>query len=449
MDENENIDIIVDGVTFADVEQAGADGDTFANVADVETAAETMPSQTEFTPEPDTDPINDNIAEIDTTVSVSAGDRVIIALDANGTPTVIGVVGEGDETAQEIDYAQQWAVSALDAADAAQTAADEAAATAAAVNQHFWNDSNGAHVTDVTQEQWAAAVDDGFSDLSANKQYSNILINSLGVLLRSALQNLVSITRSAIAFFDGAGDVVATFGTNGATIGKAAGTHVGISNNVISLVGYNQTTDEQAALTIGAESGTYGLESTISAEDYLYIKSDHLTRLVAKYDVTGDYDHALSSVTTAARTTAGVDFCYARLVSHAWNNGAGAANHLSEINVTPFKIDINSDAVFLNNERLRAVKSVEYSSGAVSWSGGTIGTRAAQNSVNIEQSGWTPISVCISYVQASATFQPVVFFANTASTSNYTSVYCNFYRCTTAAYSHNTPLRFTVTYIKD
>lgn len=442
-------DITLDGVVFADAVQAGADGDTFAHIADEIDDTEEIPSGTFEESPTDDDPINGNTAEIDTTVSVSAGDRVIIALDANGTPTVIGVVGEGDETAQEIDYAQQWAVSALDAAAAAQTAADEAAATAAAVNQHFWSDTSGAHVTDVTQDEWAAAVDDGFSDLSANKQYSNVLLNSLGMLLRSALNNLVSITRSAIAFFDTAGDVIATFGANGATIGKAAGTHVGISNNVISLVGYNQTTDEQAALTIGAESGTYGLESTISAEDYLYIKSDHVTTLSAKYDVTGDYDHALSSVTTAARTTAGVDFCYARLVSHAWNNGAGAANHLSEINVTPFKIDIDSDAVFLNNERLRAVKSVEYSSGAVSWSGGTIGTRAAQNNVDIEISGWTPVSVCISYVQASATFQPVVFFANTASTSNYTSVYCNFYRCTTAAYSHNTPLRFTVTYIKD
>jgi hypothetical protein len=442
-------DITLDGVVFADAVQAGADGDTFAHIADEIDDTEVIPSGTFADSPTDDDPINGNTAEIDTTVSVSAGDRVIIALDSNGTPTVIGVVGEGDETAQEIDYAQQWAVSAIDAAAAAQTAADEAAATAEAVNQHFWSDTSGAHVTDVTQEEWAAAVDDGFSDLSANKQYSNVLLNSLGMLLRSALNNLVSITRSAIAFFDTAGDVVATFGTSGATIGKAAKTHIGISNNVISLVGYNQTTDEQAALTIGAEPGTYGLESTISAEDYLYIKSDHVTTLSAKYDVTGDYDHALSSVTTAARTTAGVNFCHASLLSHVWDNGAGGVDHLSEINVTPFKIDINSDAVFLNNERLRAVKSVEYSSGAVNWSGGTIGTRAAQNSVNIEISGWTPVSVCISYVQASATFQPVVFFANTASTSNYTSVYCNFYRCTTAAYSHNTPLRFTVTYIKD
>ena len=98
---------------------------------------------------------------------------------------------------------------------------------------------------------------------------------------------------------------------------------------------------------------------------------------------------------------------------------------------------------------MSTVKRVEYPSGSVSISSGTRGTRGAQLNVNIEQSGWTPVSVCISYVQDSSSVLPVVFFGNTASTSNYTSVYCNFYRCTTSAYSNATPLRFTVTYVKD
>lgn len=95
------------------------------------------------------------------------------------------------------------------------------------------------------------------------------------------------------------------------------------------------------------------------------------------------------------------------------------------------------------------VKRVEYSSGAVNWSGGTIGTRAAQNSVNIEVDGWTPVALSISYVASSSNYQPVVFFANAAGASTYTGVYCNFYRCTTSAYSNNTPLRFIVAYVKE
>lgn len=95
------------------------------------------------------------------------------------------------------------------------------------------------------------------------------------------------------------------------------------------------------------------------------------------------------------------------------------------------------------------VKRVEYDSGAVSWSSGTIGTRAAQTSVNIELSGWVPVAVSISYVAASSNYIPVVFFANAAGSSAYTGVYCNFYRCTTAAYSNSTPLRFVVEYVKE
>lgn len=102
--------------------------------------------------------------------------------------------------------------------------ADEAKAVANAINQHFWTDDNGAHVTDVTQDEWKAAVDDGFSDLSDQKPYYNQLSNSLGILLRSGLNNLASWTRSAIAFYDGEGNeaanIVARFGLDGAQIGK-------------------------------------------------------------------------------------------------------------------------------------------------------------------------------------------------------------------------------------
>lgn len=93
-------------------------------------------------------------------------------------------------------------------------------------------------------------------------------------------------------------------------------------------------------------------------------------------------------------------------------------------------------------------KRVEFDSGAVSWSSGTVGTRAAQLLVDVTDSGWKPVAVSISYVQASSTFHPLVFFSNTASTSNFDGVYCNFYRCTTSSYSNDYPLRFVVEYVK-
>ena len=107
--------------------------------------------------------------------------------------------------------------------------ADEAKAIAEATGQHFWDDDGGAHVTDVTREEWEEAEADDFSDLSDAKPYHNLLMNSLGILLRRALFNLVSISRSAIAFYDGTGNtashIVATFGIGGAQIGKTGAAH--------------------------------------------------------------------------------------------------------------------------------------------------------------------------------------------------------------------------------
>ena len=144
----------------------------------------------------------------------------------------------------------------------AKKTADEAEAVAVAVNQHFWDDDNGAHVTDVTQDEWKKAVDDNFSDLSDSKQYNNLLMNSLGILLRSALNNLVSITRSAIAFYDGLGNnaanIVAQFGSNGAQIGKISAAHSIIDADGQRFYGSDGST-ELANIGYGegaAQSGT-------------------------------------------------------------------------------------------------------------------------------------------------------------------------------------------------
>ena len=63
-------------------------------------------------------------------------------------------------------------------------------------------------------------------------------MNSLGILLRTALNNLVSITRSAIAFYDGTGNdasnIVARFGSNGAQIGKTGAAHLDLTSMSIT-----------------------------------------------------------------------------------------------------------------------------------------------------------------------------------------------------------------------
>lgn len=95
------------------------------------------------------------------------------------------------------------------ATQAARQVADEAKSVADAIGQHFWTGDDGVHVTQVTQESW-----------ETTPVGPNLLANSLGILLRTGLSNLVSVTQGAIAFYDGLGNaaanVVAQFGRDGA-----------------------------------------------------------------------------------------------------------------------------------------------------------------------------------------------------------------------------------------
>ena len=163
--------------------------------------------------------VENDVVELPCTPAVSEGQFVDIAI-VNGMPTVIGASGSGDAVAA--------------AADAAEAAATAAEAVANAVNQHFWTDGSGVHVTEVTQEDW-------LDPLSPNYQSgANQLSNSAGILLRDGLTNFAQLTPGETAFYDGAGNastnVVATFGTSGSVIGKAAESHAFIDYHSLQLV---------------------------------------------------------------------------------------------------------------------------------------------------------------------------------------------------------------------
>lgn len=136
--------------------------------------------------------------EVPTGPSVQEGDEVTVTLVGGGalkTPMVTSVSGEGD---------RQNAAIAL-----AKTVADAAQAVADAVNQHFFADTNGIHVTEVTQEDW-----------DESHTGANVLINSIGQLFRDGLNNLLTLTTEngarALTIWDGlgnaAGNVTALFG---------------------------------------------------------------------------------------------------------------------------------------------------------------------------------------------------------------------------------------------
>ena len=198
-----------------------------------------------------------------TAASVAPGDMVNVTVtggrltvDGNTTDPSAGVVRVrrveivADEAAETAGNAVRGAAAASQAALNAQRTADEAQAVAEATDQHFWSDTDGIHVTDVTQDKWK---DSGSADYHAGH---NILINSLGLLLRKALNNLVSITRSAIAFFDGEGNassnIVASFGAEGAQIGKADSSHIELGADSMSIVNEDGATMFDVDMDAGA-----------------------------------------------------------------------------------------------------------------------------------------------------------------------------------------------------
>lgn len=131
--------------------------------------------------------------EMPTDISLKAGDEVAVEI-VDGKPRVVGRIGWGDEL---------------------QGVADEALAVAQATGQYFWHDDSGAHVSTEALNPTGA---------------SNSLWNSLGLLIRKAANYLVSITPSAIAFYDGLGNaasnIVASFGSNGFQVGIAGESHL-------------------------------------------------------------------------------------------------------------------------------------------------------------------------------------------------------------------------------
>lgn len=140
-----------------------------------------------------------------TTTSVNSGDTVMVSTFGGSvlsTPVVTGVVGKGDAMQEAIN----------------------------ATNQYFWQRSDnpdgagaGAFVTEVPQDEFTDSTSPNF--LSG----PNSLWNSLGMLFRDGLTNLMAVLTSGVAIYDGLGNaasnIVASFTETGATIGRLAEGH--------------------------------------------------------------------------------------------------------------------------------------------------------------------------------------------------------------------------------
>jgi hypothetical protein len=171
-------------------------------------------------------PGTDGLVPASTTADVRADDAVTVEWWGNA----YHVTGNG--TSPSVGTRAARAMRRATAA--AAKVAGEAKGIADAVGQHFWADDNGVHVSN--------------EDGNATGE-RNILMNSLGILLRQGSAWLASFSDSAVSFFDGLGNeaanVVARFGRDGAQIGYADAAHVEISQNAMAVSTGNLVTDKR------------------------------------------------------------------------------------------------------------------------------------------------------------------------------------------------------------
>ena len=185
------------------------------------------------------------------TVNAAVGDTVQLRV-SGGSAWIVGnkTAPPTDDTTANV--ARTVAVEAKETADAvegiavsASTTATTAKTIAEGVNEHFWHDSGGAHVTEVTQEEWNDPGDPNYHN------GGNTLITTQGMAIRDGLTNL------------------AQFGSTGAVIGQNAS---GESRSEISTSGMqiiqNVSGVDTAIANLGYGPGTDSVGGTSDAPYY-------------------------------------------------------------------------------------------------------------------------------------------------------------------------------------
>lgn len=238
--------------------------------------------------------------EVPTSNAIQEGDRVLVSINGN-VPVEAVSAGSGDAT---------------------RAIASEALEVAEATGQYFWHDDAGAHVSTEALNPTGP---------------SNSLWNSLGLLIRKAANYLVSITQSAIAFYDGNGNassnIVAQFGASGSQIGKASGVHIVQSSNALK---FNDGAAEHMSLDMETPNGIDGMSlSTDLYGTYFgfedesgYLSIDHnLTTLATRVEIKGQDDTGGSGfigIDAGVPNVSGSDFLIN--TSNAYYQFTGAGN---------------------------------------------------------------------------------------------------------------------------
>lgn len=132
------------------------------------------------------------------TVELTIGDGVL-SVSGNSSDPAVGQSKVNEMVRPMVDEMGTRLGESVSVAEAIANAAQK---VANAVNQHFFSDSSGIHVTSATQDEW-------------DEQHAgpNVLINSIGQLFRDGLNNLLTLTTEngarALTIWDGLGNAAA------------------------------------------------------------------------------------------------------------------------------------------------------------------------------------------------------------------------------------------------
>lgn len=167
---------------------------------------------------------------------VSVGDTVTLEWDGSA----MGIRSNVSDPAPPGRAVMRATEGARSVADAAQRVAD-------AVNQHFFADTSGIHVTEATQDEW-----------DASHSGANVLINALGQLFRDGLNNLLTLTTEngarALTVWDGLGNtadhVRAIIGEIVQLGSVASGNYVKLDDSGLEV--YNEEKTDGYSAKIGA-----------------------------------------------------------------------------------------------------------------------------------------------------------------------------------------------------
>lgn len=169
------------------------------------------------------------------TINAKQGDVVQVKI-SNGDAWITGNATAPPTDDTRAEEANVVAKKADGKAVIAEKTATDAKIIAEAMNQFFWHDTNGAHVTEIQQEDWLA-----------NPSGNNILMNALGVLIRSGLIASARFSAGAVTFYASDGTTeIARFGTDGTMIGDQTGRRIEISDKSMKL--FNEDSVENMSI---------------------------------------------------------------------------------------------------------------------------------------------------------------------------------------------------------